>query len=176
MSDEFEGFGTWRDLHTGVDPVWYDPTLADGATDQAGDPGEPVDTRLEGPWGLPWFEGLENPFTDSGLPLISSMNPTYPEEDVGKLPIVGAYEGAFRTHGPVVAWGLEPSGGLGGDQAIGRIMRFPANIPDRYDPNGVWNVDYRDELAATIAANAQPYVTDDDVTASLLSFPLPSGY
>lgn len=172
--DEFEGFGTWRDLATGTDPVWATPTDADGATDAAGDPGAPINTRLEGPWGLPWFDGQENPFVVSGL--TSSPNPTYPNEDVGAQPIVGAYEGAFRTHGPVVAWGNEPSGGLSGDQAIGRIMRFPANIPDRYDPNGVWNIDYRDELAQVLANNGQGDVTDTEVNTSLVQWPNVSSY
>lgn len=167
-----EDTGVWRDLSTGVDPVWADPTLADGALDQPGDPGAPVHTRLEGPWGLPWYEGLEDPSSPmDGMPLLQSPEPTYPDESVGAEPLPGAYDGAYRTHGPVRAWGHEPSGGLYGDQAIGRIQRFPANIPDRYDPNGVWNVDYRDELAAVIAANEAPLVTDTDVTTSLVQYP-----
>lgn len=169
MTDPFEGFGVWRDLPTGVNPAWGNPTDADGALDQAGTPPEPIPTRLEGPYGLPWFEGLEQPFVVTGLD--SSMNPTYPEEDVGKQPIVGAYEGAYRTHGPVVQFGLEPSGGLYGDQAVGRIMRFPANIPERYDANGVSFIDYRDELAASIAANDVPIVSDTEITTSLLQYP-----
>lgn len=163
--------GVWRDLNTGVDPNWGDPENADGALDSAGDPGEPISTRLDGPWGLPWWEGLEDPTSPTGLPFTESPNPTYPNESVGASAISGAYEGAYRTHGPVYAWGLEPSGGLTGDQAIGRIMRFPANIPDRYDPDGVWNVDYMDELAAAIAANDQPIITDAQTTTSLLLWP-----
>lgn len=174
LEDELAGFGTWRDITTGVDPVWGDPTLADGAIDQPGDPGEPVTTRLEGPWGTPWFDGQENPFVLTGL--MASPDMSMPDEAVGAQPIVGAYEAAFRTHGSVRAWGTEPSGGLGGDQAIGRIMRFPANIPDRYDADGVWNLDYRDELAGTIAANDAPDITDAQVTTSLLLWPNVGNY
>lgn len=165
------GNGTWRDLNTGVNPNWGDPENADGATDQAGDPGAPITTRLEGPYGLPWWEGLEDPDSPIGLPFPESPNPTYANESVGASPISGAYDGAYRTHGPVVAWGHEPSGGIWGDQAIGRIMRFPANIPERYDRNGVWNLDYRDELAASIAANQQPLITDAETTTNLLLWP-----
>jgi hypothetical protein len=161
--------GTWRDLATGVNPAYGNLTDADGALDAAGDPGEPINTRLEGPWGLPWFDGLEDVNAYAGL--TPSPDVQYPDEAVGACEIVGAYEPAVRTFGPVQAWGLEPSGGLYGEQAVGRIMRFPANIPDRYDPNGVWNVDYRDELAAVVAANSQPLVTDAETTTSLLLWP-----
>jgi hypothetical protein len=166
----FEDTGTWRDLATGVNPEWAEPDLADGATDQPGIPtDEPVHTRVEGPWGIPWWEGMEDPFAPTGL--LSSPDPTYPEEDIGKASIVGAYEPAFRTHGPVQAWGHEPSGGLTGDQAIGRIMRFPANIPDRYDSNGVWNLDYRDQLAMALQWNAVPDVNDNTINTSLVQWP-----
>lgn len=168
-TDDFEGFGVWRDLNTGVNPSWADPTQADGANDGPGIPSEPIVTRIEGPYGLPWFDAQESPFVTTGLE--TSPDPTYPNEDVGRLPIVGAYEGAFRTHGPVRAFGHEVSGGLTGDQALGRIMRFPANIPDRYDANGVDIGDYRDELAAAIAANDAPSISDQMVNTSLLLYP-----
>lgn len=167
----YEDSGIWRDLNTGVDPVWATPTDADGATDAAGDPGAPITTRLEGPWGLPWWDGLENPDAATNLFFIESPEISYPNESVGAVAIVGVYEPAVRTHGPIVAWGHEPSGGLDGDQAMGRIMRFPANIPDRYDANGVWNVDYRDELAAVLAANDQPTITDAQVNDNILAWP-----
>jgi hypothetical protein len=166
--------GVWRDVETGVNPFWSDPEWADGATDQPGTPAEPIYTRFEGPWGVPWFDGLEDPGAVSGL--FASPDPTYPDEAVGAEPRVGAYQGAFRTHGPVRQWSHEPSGGLTGDQAIGRIMRFPANIPDRYDPNGVWNLDYRDELAASIAANESPYITEAQITSNLIQWPNVSDY
>jgi hypothetical protein len=161
--------GTWRDLATGVDPNWSDPENADGALDSAGDPGEPINTRLDGPNGLPWWDGLEDPFIVTGL--TTTADPQYPDEAVGAQPIVGAYEGAYRTRGPVYAWGFEPSGGLNGDQALGRIMRFPANLPDRYDPNGVWNIDYRDELAATLDANDAPDISNATLSTDLLLWP-----
>lgn len=167
----YEDTGVWRDLATGVDPTWAWPEDADGATDKAGDPGSPVYTRIEGPYGLPWWEGLEDPTSPIGLPFTESPNPSYPDQSVGAKELPGAYEPAVRTHGPVVAWGHEPSGGLYGDQSIGRIMRFPANIPDRYDRNGVWNLDYRDELAASIANNNAPIITDAETTTDLLQWP-----
>lgn len=164
--------GTWRDLNTGTNPLWFDPEWADGANDQPGDPGGPIPTRLDGPWGLPWWDGFEDPNWQSMLEsYVTPMPTTDPNPTIGEKPLPGAFEGAFRTLGPVQAWGLEPSGGLEGDQAIGRIMRFPANIPDRYDPNGVWNVDYRDELAAVIEFNGQGYVQDEVVTTSLVQWP-----
>ena len=110
---QLEPVGTWRDLHVGVNPAYSDPEWADAATDQPGDPEAPIDTRIDGPWGLPWFEGFETPDIATGL--FTSMDPGLPFEDVGALPIVGAYEGAYRTQGPVQAWGHEPSGGPGGD-------------------------------------------------------------
>lgn len=171
----YEDTGTWRDIVTGVDPNWGDPENADGALDSAGTPAEPIHTRLEGPWGAPWWEGLEDPESPTGLPFTESPNPSYPNESVGASPIAGAYEPAYRTHGSVYEWGHEPSGGLYGDQAIGRIMRFPANVPDRYDPYGVWNIDYMDELAATMYANGAPLVTDSEVTTQLINFPHVSG-
>lgn len=163
--------GTWRDLDTGVDPyvLFGDKTWADGATDQPGDPGEPIHTRLEGPWGIPWWDGSEEPGWTTGL--TSSPDPQEAFPNVGERPIAGAYEGAYRTDGPVRAWGHEVSGGYHGDQAIGRIMRFPANVPDRYDPNGVWNADYKDELAQAILNNQQPIVGEAEYTTSLLLWP-----
>jgi len=156
--------GVWRDLNTGVNPAYSEPTDANGALDQTGDPGAPIDTRLEGGSAivLPWWEGYEDPESPTGL--TQSMEPTYPDESVGWQPIAGAYDGNFRTVGPVRAFGYE-------DQAMGRIMRFPANVPDRYDTNGVWNTDYMDELAAIIANNNQPLVTEAEYTTSLLLYP-----
>jgi hypothetical protein len=168
---------TWRDLESGVDPLllFLDMTWADGATDQPGIPAQPVYTRIDGGSAgvLPWWEGVEEPNWPTGLG--SSPNPTYPNEDVGARPIAGAYEPAFRTDGPVRAWGHEPSGGYHGDQAYGRIMRFPANVPDRYDPNGVWNTDYKDEMAQAVKYNDVPYVTDAEITTNLLLWPQVEG-
>lgn len=171
----YEDTGTWRDLYTGTDPNFGDPENADGALDAAGTPSEPIATRLDGPWGLPYWEGLEDPSSPTGLPFTESPNPSLPNVSVGAEPISGAYEGAFRTHGPVTAWGYEPSGGLWGDQAYGRIMRFPANIPDRYDANGVFVGDYRDELAAAIASNDMPDISDSEVTTMLVNWPHAAG-
>lgn len=161
--------GGWQDLNTGTNPAYINKEDADGATDAAGIPDSPVATRIEGPWGLPWWDAKEDPNAPTGL--YSSPNPTYPFEDVGGLPIVGAYDAAYRTRGPVHAWGHEPSGGLGGDQAIGRIMRFPANIPERYDANGVWNIDYLDELAQAVANGNEPIVSEAEYTTELILMP-----
>jgi hypothetical protein len=154
--------GTFRDLATGVDPAWADPENADGATDDAGIPGAEIDTRLDGPYGLPWWDGFEDPFAKTGL--FQSQDLSMADPAVGASPIVGAYEGAFRTRGPVVAFGYE-------DQAVGRIMRFPAIIPERYDADGVFDTDYRDTLAQALINNSMPYVTDAEVTTGLMTWP-----
>ena len=164
---QFADNGVWRDLVTGVDPFWADP---DEMMNDRGIVDEPIETRVEGPYGLPWYEGLEDPSSPTGL-RGQSPEPTYPDESVGARMGPGAYEGAYRTHGTVRAWGHEPSGGVWGDQAIGRIMRFPANIPERWDPNGVQNIDYRDALAAAIAANNAPVLTDAGVVSELVYLP-----
>lgn len=161
--------GAWMDLETGVDPLYSNPEDVTGGLDQPGIPDLPIYTRLDGPWGIPWWDGVEDPTASTGL--FSSPNPSYPDEDYGAKPRVGAYNGDYRTLGPVRAWGHEPSGGLGGDQSIGRIMRFPANIPERYDANGVWSIDYLDELAASLAHGGQPIVSNAEFTTSLLLGP-----
>jgi hypothetical protein len=164
--------GTWRDLETGTDPQWATPEEADGANDGPGMPDEPITTRLEGPWGLPWWDAVEDPYKRVfDVAVSADPLPWSPQEDVGGLPMLGAYEGAYRTRGPVTAWGHEPSGGLSGDQAIGRIMRFPANIPERFDPYGVWNTDPRDDLAAAMAVDELPYYSDAQTTQNLLLWP-----
>jgi hypothetical protein len=53
---------------------------------------------------------------------------------------------------------------------MGRIMRFPANIPERYDANGVNVGDYRDLLAQTLAANSLPNFTDTEVLTNLVQW------
>jgi hypothetical protein len=170
MSVSNEPTGMWQDLYTGVNPAYTQPTDADGALDAAGFPDAPIATRLEGPWGLPWWDAQEDPWAPTEL--FSSPDPTYPDEAVGARPIVGAYEGAYRTRGPVYQWGHEAGGGLGGDQALGRIMRFPANVPTRYDANGVRNIDYMDELAQAIANGNEPIVSEAEYTTSLLLGPI----
>lgn len=163
--------GAWRKLHVGTQPEYSDPEWADGATDRPGDPGVPIDRDLFGgsAIGLPWFDAHEDPFAETGL--YASADPAIPRQDVGGRPVTGAYDGAYSTLGPVWQWGHEAGGGLTGDQAIGRIMRFPANVPERYDGNGVWAGDYSDLLAAAIANNGQGDVTDAEITTSLLLYP-----
>lgn len=160
--------GTWRDIDTGVNPFWGEP---EEMFNDRGVLNEPITTRMEGPWGVPYWDGLEDPTAPTGLPA-ESPNPTYPDESVGGRQGPGAYQAAFRTLGPVRAWGHEPSGGIWGDQSIGRIMRFPANIPERYDVDGVRVGDFRDELAGAIAANNAPVVSDADVYNELVYFPM----
>jgi hypothetical protein len=159
--------GVWRYLPTGTTPN----EQADGALDQTGIPSAPIRTDLPGPGSAPWYEGLEDPYADTGIPFLQSPDPKYPDESVGALPIVGAYDGTYRTVGSVQAWGHEPSGGLAGDQAYGRIMRFPVNSVSRYDSHGVKTGDYRDELAAAIAYNGQGEVTEAEYTTQLLLLP-----
>lgn len=163
--------GTWRDLATGVNPEWLTPEENNGANDGPETPPEPIYTRLDGPWGLPYWDGLEDP--DCLIDLSQSPDPLpwSPREDVGNAPQIAGYEGAFRTRGPIVAWGHEPSGGIGGDQALGRIMRFPANMPERFDPYGVFTTDVRDDLAAAMAVDDLPYHSEAEITTSLLQWP-----
>jgi hypothetical protein len=163
--------GTWRDIETGVDPAERNPEEADGANDGPGTPLEPIYTRLEGPNGHPWWDAVEDPYKRVEIPLTADPLPWSPREDIGGEPRVAAYEGAYRTRGPVVAWGHEPSGGLFGDQALGRIMRFPANIPERFDAYGVWNTDPRDDLAAAMAYDDMAYVSNLQATEDLLLWP-----
>lgn len=168
--------GKWRFLATGTRNESRTPENADGALDQTPIPrGGEIVTDLQNFEGgsammLPWFDAVEDPKAVTGV--FESMDPTYPHQDVGATAIVGAYEGAYRTRGAVYQWGHEVSGGLWGDQELGRIMRFPANIPDSSDPynEGVWAGDYRDELAAAIASNGMGIVTDDEMIRDLLAY------
>lgn len=163
--------GTWRDIYTGVNPEWADHEEANAANDGPGTPSEPITTRFEGPWGVPYWEGLEDPHVKVEARFSPNPLPWSPNEDVGGEPRIAAYEGAYRTRGGVQAWGHEPSGGLWGDQNIGRIMRFPANIPERFDAYGVWNTDTRDDIAAAMANGDLPYQSEAAITTDLLQWP-----
>jgi hypothetical protein len=163
--------GVWRDLATGVNPEFTTPEEANAANDGPGTPPGPIETRLEGPYGMPWFEGLEDPYGCVEIPQSATPLPWSPNEDVGGVARLSDYEGAYRTSGPVVAFGHEVSGGLAGDQAIGRIMRFPANIPDRFDPYGVFNTDLRDDLAGAMAVDELEQGSTAEITTSLLQWP-----
>jgi hypothetical protein len=166
--------GEWRDLATGVDGMMDNPEWADGATDQPGIPDEPINTRLPAVPGYPWYEPQEDPYTLTPITISPNPAPWTPDEgsaESGMLPIVADYDPAYRTSGPIQAWGHEVSGGLSGDQAIGRIMRFPANIPERYDPYGVFNTDVRDDLSGAMAVSNMEYQDDAAVTTDLLQWP-----
>jgi hypothetical protein len=129
-----------------------------------------------GPWGTPWLDGLEDPFaTMSGITR-PSPNPQIDEPDVGWQMPPGDYRGEYRTRGPVQPFSHEATGGFSGNQAVGRIMRFPANIPERYDVNGVNVGDYRDLLAQTLEANSVPEFTDTEVVSSLVQWTGPSTF
>lgn len=167
--------GSWRYLQTGTHSEKAWPENADAAFDQVPIPPDPIETELANYEGgaamvLPWFDAVENPAAATGL--YASPDPTYPHWDVGGKPVVGAYEAAVRTRGPVYQWGHEVSGGLHGDQELGRIMRFPANVPARYDPYNdyVYSGDYRDELAAAMWASRRSVPTDEETYASLIMF------
>jgi hypothetical protein len=157
--------------------MYANPQDADGALDAAGTPEDPIYTRLEGGAAmvLPWWDAKEDPSASTGLYASPDPQPWVLHQDAGGKPVAGAYEGAVRTRGPVRQFGHEPSGGLGGDQALGRILRFPANKPERYDANGVWNIDYADELAQAIASNGQGIVTESEYTQQLLTLPWVNG-
>jgi hypothetical protein len=113
--------------------------------------------------GLPYFDALETPNAATGL--APSMDPGQANPDVGALPIVGAYDGAYATVGPAGRpFGYE-------DQAMGRFMRFPANVPDSYSIHGAhMGPGYLDDLAATLSHGDQPVITDQQVMANLLTF------
>jgi hypothetical protein len=163
---------TFRDIE-GVDPGWTDPNQPNPPIPRDG----PIVTRIEGPWGVPYVDGLEDPFEPTGL-LAPSKDPQMDQPDIGWQMGPGDYEGAFRTRGPVRAWGHEISGGIWGDQALGRTMRFPVNIPDRYDVNGVWVGDYRDQLAYNLAVNNLPQFTEANAVEDLVTWEPPkfAGY
>lgn len=165
--------GSWRGLETGTHSETRWPENADMALDQVPIPYDPIVTDLLNYEGgsasvLPWFDAKEDPRAETGL--YSSPDPHYPDQDVGGRGIVGAYEPNVRTLGPVRQWGHEVSGGLTGDQELGRIMRFPANIPARYDPYNVYvtTEDYRDQLSAAVFNNERPPPSDEEITAMLL--------
>jgi len=160
---------TWRDIEA-VDPSWDQPNEPNPPI-----PAEPITTRLEGPWGVPWIDGLEDPTATTGLAR-PSQEPSMPVVDTGWEMPPGDYRGEYRTRGPIQAFGHEVSGGLWGDQAIGRTMRFPINIPDRYDANGVWVGDYRDSLAAQLAANDSPAFSDYNSIDDLVTWTGPPAF
>ncbi len=171
MFDEPYYDGRWLDIHTGVDVAT--PENMSPAWDQPGIPTDgPIDTRFEGPWGMPEWDGLEDPFNYlEDVSVSPNPQPWSPNEDVGRKADLGAYEGAFRTRGGVQPWGHEASGGWDGDQNLGLIMRFPSNIPERFDAYGIWNTDTRDDIAAALNHLELDYVSDRDVTQSLLNWP-----
>ena len=139
---------------------------ADGATDAPGMPDIPVDTDMTFAVGIPYFDGLEDP-NAPGLGW-SSPNPQYPNEDEGALPIVGAYDGAYGTRGPVISFGHEVSGGPYGDQALGKRQVFLPYVPERYDANGVQVGDYADVVAAAVASGQIPTPDENEALASIL--------
>lgn len=154
--------GAWRGLETGVDTVPRNDAM-DANADLWGGiepmPREPIRSGVPFAPGLPWYDAVEDPFAETGL--FQTQNPLYPDPDQGARPIVGAYEAAFNTLGPVGQWGHE-------DQAMGRSMRFPINVPMRYAANGVQDNAFADELAAAIARGNYQLPSDADVNASLL--------
>lgn len=118
--------------------------------------------------GFPWGEVLENPDEAYDPQIQLTAYPQMDVPDLGVRNIVGAWDGVYGERGPVVPFGYEVSGGLSGDQALGRIMRFQNLGPERYDVNGVQEPSYADELAARLAANGQGQVSDAEFTTSLL--------
>lgn len=122
----------------------------------------PQDILLDsGPGDTRWIEGLEDPSATVNAP--PSHDPQLPRPDIGAMPEQGAYEGAFRSVGPVRAWGYE-------DQALGRIMRFPVETPESWSANGVSSPAYLDEIAAALASNGRGQVTREEYTTSILTF------
>lgn len=160
---------TLRYLATGVGPL-EDKTDANGALDAPGTPPVPISTDLPQSL-LPWIDGLEDPEASTGL--LSSPDPSLPEPDIGKSPIVGAYEGAVRSEGPTSYFpGYEVSGGPWGDQALGRRMLFKIPLvmagQDAAFEGKVQDTNWQDELAAAIMHNGQGEITNEEVTNRLL--------
>lgn len=161
--------GVMRYLHTGVSKELNTldestPDLADGYL-----PALPEDTIL--PNLSPWYDGHEDPYAyPAEMPFLQSPDPQYADVSVGAAMPVGAYDGTYYTRGPVSFGlsGMDESGGLSGDQALGRRMKFEPYIPERYDVDGITTPSYADELAAAIAANGQGQVSDAEMTTSLL--------
>lgn len=118
--------------------------------------------------GFPWGDALEDPAAVYDTHIGMSADPVVFDPSGGNLAIVGAYDGAYSTQGPVVPFGYEVSGGLSGDQAYGRTMRFANNGPERYDPNGVQFPSWADELAANLAYNGMGMATDAEFTSNLM--------
>lgn len=160
----------WRDLE-GNDPAYFADVRPNPPLPREG----PITSRIEGPWGVPWIDGLEDPDAFTGLGH-TTPDPQIDRPDIGGVIGPGDYRGEYRTRGPVQAWSHEASGGLWGNQAVGRTMRFPANIPDRYDVNGVWVGDYRDSLAAQLSANRVGAFTDVNSIEDLLSWQGPESF
>lgn len=133
---------------------------------QSGIPPGPINTPLPNATGIPWLEGLEDPYTPTGLTPTNDAQIDQP--DVGWAMGPGAFEGAFRTIGPVQAWGHEVSGGPFGDQALGRRQKFEPYIPERYDRNGVQLNSYADELMAALEHNGMGQVSEAEYTTSLM--------
>lgn len=119
------------------------------------------------PTGFPWGDVQEDPDAMySGIDYTNDVQIDVP--DVGNQQIAGAWDGAYATKGPIVPWGYEVSGGLDGDQALGRTMRFQNMGPERYAANGVQEPSWADELAARLAYNGMGQVTEAEYTTSLL--------
>lgn len=161
--------GVMRYLHTGVS---REPNPIDESTPDLFEswiPDLPEDTVL--PNLTPWFDGHEDPNEKPfDMPFIESPDPHYVDWSVGGMIPPGAYDGSYYTRGPVSYGlsGMDESGGLGGDQALGRRMKFDPYVPERYDVNGIETPSYADELAAAIAANGYGQVSDAEMTSSLL--------
>lgn len=157
------GVTIWREFQgapQGI-PIWD----ATPSLDQAGIPSVVEEVFLPAQ-GFPWGDAQEDPEAYTGLGF--TKDPEVFDPSGGNSQIVGAYEGAFQTQGPIVPFGYEVSGGMSGDQAIGRTMRFANNGPERYDPNGVQFPSWADELAASLYYNGQGLVSENESTTNLI--------
>jgi hypothetical protein len=159
------GVTVWREFQgapQGVAAWDATPSL-----DQAGIPAASEELFLPAA-GFPWGDSLEDPEAVYDPQIRFSQDPTVFDPTAGNAQIVGAFDGAYETRGPVVPFGYEVSGGLAGDQAYGRTMRFANNGPERYDPNGVQFPDWADELAASLYYNGQGFVSENESTTNLI--------
>lgn len=151
---------TLRGIITGVGPqdataIDGQFTNADGASDDAGDPGGAIETAFPQASGIPYMDTV-NDEPDWAWGGFQSPAPTLPVPDQGALPAPGAYDPRYAEIGAVQRWGHEMSGGPYGDQALGQRMVFLPYIPERYDANGVQAESYADLVAAAVASQGYP--------------------
>lgn len=116
-----------------------------------------------GPWGkdatIFYVESLEDITAEGAFPS-DDLSLSFP--NVGELPIVGAYEGAYNTRGPVIAFSDE-------GQNTGRTMNFGTSQNGFGTPGDVQDGGgYLDDLAGALEYASMPVITDAQYQTALL--------